>query len=178
MLLLTAQLVSSAAGLKGLAQQQGQKHLVATSVAGIGGGAVMTSSMAGQGIQLVGLQMQPGSRNITATVSAASNQPTRLSCPQLVRTLSGSGTSSGTTLKLTQTGGLQMQGGNATTGGIFGEFLLLAGRFYQCSAVHEDSSSYSQSVVVGTEFNTDDPATTTSASEAEATAGSCGRPGQ
>lgn len=111
-----------------------QKHLVATSVA---------SGVHGQGtpIQLVGLQMNPGSRNLTATVSAASSHHSQTatiltssagpklpvhrltSCPQLVRTLSGSSTGT-TTLKLTQTttGGLQVQqGGNATTGGIFGE---------------------------------------------------------
>lgn len=120
----------NAAGLKGLTQQGQTKHLVATSVAG--------SVSGGQGtpIQLVGLQMNPGSRNITATVSAASvnqSQTTTIissagpklpvhrltACPQLVRTLSSSG--SGTTLKLTQTGGLQVQSGGAATQGIFGE---------------------------------------------------------
>lgn len=122
-----AQLVTSAAGLKGLAQQNQKQHLVATSVAGGVGGGV------GQGtpIQLVGLQMNPGSRNLTATVSAAVSNQTqtatilsaagqklpvhRLGAPQLVR-------ATGTTLKLTQASGLQVQGGNATTQGIFGEF--------------------------------------------------------
>lgn len=126
--------MTSAAGLKSQ-QQSGQKHLVATSVAsGVGQGTP---------IQLVGLQMNPGTRNITATVSASQQQQQqtatiinatsklpvqRLSCPQLVRTLSGGSATGGggvgvggTTLKLTQTGGLQVQGANATTGGIFGE---------------------------------------------------------
>lgn len=92
--------------------------------------------------QLVGLQMNPGSRNLTATVSAAGAVPNqsqqtatiintqklpvqRLSCPQLVRTLSSGATGGGTTLKLTQTGGLQVQGTNATTGGIFGEYRIV-----------------------------------------------------
>lgn len=97
----------------------------------------MSGAPQGTPIQLVGLQMNPGSRNLTAMVSAPSHQPTqtaaiitaaspkvpmhRLSCPQLVRTLSG-GNATTTTLKLTQTGGLQVQGANATTGGIFGEW--------------------------------------------------------
>lgn len=112
----------TSAGLKGLSQNQ--KHLVATTSVTGGGGGVVAGSQ-GTPIQLVGLQMNPGSRNLTATVSAAaavSNQPQttgpkmpvqRLSCPQLMRP------GSGTTLKLTQTGGVAV-GGGAATGGIFG----------------------------------------------------------
>lgn len=106
-----------------------------TSVAG---------GVAGQGtpIQLVGLQVNPGGRNLTATASATGAMPNqsqqtatiinttqklpvqRLSCPQLVRTLTSGAGSGGTTLKLTQSGGLQVQGTSATTGGIFGESSL------------------------------------------------------
>lgn len=192
--LVAAQLVTSAAGLKGLAQQHGQKHLVATSVAGVGGGAVMTASMAGQGtpIQLVGLQMNPGSRNLTATVSTASGVPNqsqqqqqtatiintqklpvqRLSCPQLVRTLSGGATTGGTTLKLTQTGGLQVQGANPTTGGIFGELPALLVKRFDAETNKIVCCLHSESVS-GLEFDPDDTGT----AEAEATAG-CSRDGQ
>lgn len=127
--------MTSATGLKGITQQNHQKqHLVATSLA---------SGMAGsQGtpIQLVGLQMNPATRNITATVSSAANNQTqmatilsvagskmpghRLACPQLVRTVSSGGAGT-TTLKLT--GGVQVQGGTATTTttqGIFGEWVV------------------------------------------------------